>query len=53
MKKWLIKKKSGLFCEPGNFYIDPIRPVEKALPKDFLCRVSRSKPRLSRLMAMK
>ena len=31
MKKWLIKKKSGLFCEPGNFYIDPIRPVEKAL----------------------
>ena len=30
MKKWLIKKES-LFCEHGNFYIDPIRPVEKAL----------------------
>ena len=31
MKKWLIKKKSGLFCKPGNFYIDPMLPVEKAL----------------------
>ena len=31
MKNWLIKKKSGLFCEPGNFYIDPIRPVDSAL----------------------
>ena len=29
--KWLIKKKNGLFCKPGNFYIDPIKPVERAL----------------------
>ena len=31
MKKWLIKNKNGLFCKPGNFYIDPIKPVERAL----------------------
>ena len=32
MKNWLIKKpKSGLFCKPGNFYIDPIKPVDRAL----------------------
>ena len=31
MRNWLVKRKSGLFCEPGNFYIDPIRPVDRAL----------------------
>ncbi len=28
---WLSKKKEGLYCNPGQFYIDPILPVEKAL----------------------
>ena len=28
---WLIKKKEGLYCIPGDFYIDPLYPVEKAL----------------------
>ena len=28
---WLIKKKEGLYCMPGDFYIDPLYPVEKAL----------------------
>ena len=28
---WLIKKKEGLYCIPGDFFIDPILPVEKAL----------------------
>ena len=31
MRKWLVKKKNGLYCEPGNFYVDPIRPVDRAL----------------------
>ena len=28
---WLIKKKEGLYCIPGDFFIDPILPVKKAL----------------------
>ena len=28
---WLKKKREGLFCVPGNFFIDPVFPVEKAL----------------------
>ena len=28
---WLIKKKEGLYCIPGDFYIDPIYPVNSAL----------------------
>ena len=28
---WLIKKKEGLYCIPGDFYIDPLYPVKKAL----------------------
>ncbi|MFL2661777.1 MAG: ligase-associated DNA damage response exonuclease [Alphaproteobacteria bacterium] len=28
---WISKKKEGLYCNPGKFYIDPILPVEKAL----------------------
>ena len=27
---WLIKKE-GLYCIPGDFYIDPIYPVNSAL----------------------
>ena len=29
--RWLIKKKEGLYCIPGKFFIDPIYPVNKAL----------------------
>ncbi len=28
---WLKKKKEGLYCIPGKFFIDPILPVDKAL----------------------
>ena len=28
---WLVKKKEGLYCIPGDFYIDPLYPVKKAL----------------------
>ncbi len=28
---WIKKKKEGLYCIPGDFYIDPIQPVDKAL----------------------
>ena len=28
---WLKKKREGLYCIPGNFFIDPVFPVEKAL----------------------
>ena len=28
---WLKKKREGLYCIPGDFYIDPILPVDKAL----------------------
>ncbi len=28
---WLIKKKGGLYCMPGDFFIDPIFPVKRAL----------------------
>ena len=28
---WIKKKKEGLYCIPGDFFIDPILPVEKAL----------------------
>lgn len=27
----LRPEKAGLLCEPGGFYIDPVRPVERAL----------------------
>src|SRR5690348_16272089 len=27
----LATTPSGLFCKPGGFYIDPVRPVDKAL----------------------
>ena len=28
---WLYPTPSGLYCEPGDFYIDPSRPVERAI----------------------
>ncbi len=28
---WLKVLPSGLFCEPGGFFIDPVRPVERAV----------------------
>src|SRR5271163_979528 len=28
---WLKVLPSGLFCEPGGFYIDPLRPVDRAV----------------------
>ncbi|MCS6790906.1 MAG: ligase-associated DNA damage response exonuclease [Bacteroidia bacterium] len=30
-RAWLHLTPHGIYCEPGNFYIDPWRPVEKAL----------------------
>ncbi|STX52077.1 F0F1-type ATP synthase, epsilon subunit (mitochondrial delta subunit) [Legionella busanensis] len=30
-KKWLAIKKEGLYCIPGQFYIDPVCPVDKAI----------------------
>lgn len=31
MVDWLYPNESGLYCKPGNFYIDPWRPVNHAL----------------------
>jgi putative mRNA 3-end processing factor len=28
---WLLKTPAGLYCAPGDFYIDPLRPVPRAL----------------------
>jgi putative mRNA 3-end processing factor len=28
---WLKVLPNGLFCEPGGFYIDPLRPVDRAV----------------------
>src|SRR6478672_6871836 len=28
---WLYPAEAGLYCEPGNFYIDPHRSVERAV----------------------
>lgn len=30
-ESWLYSTESGLYCEPGNFYIDPHRPVDRAV----------------------
>lgn len=30
-ERWLYPTSAGLYCEPGDFFIDPIRPVERAL----------------------
>jgi len=31
VKDWLAVTDAGLYCRPGGFYIDPARPVQKAL----------------------
>ena len=31
VENWLYPTPAGLYCEPGNFYIDPPRPVDRAL----------------------
>ena len=28
---WLKVRPEGLYCEPGDFYIDPVRPVQRAV----------------------
>src|ERR1700733_5523413 len=28
---WLKPLPAGLFCEPGGFYVDPVRPVDRAV----------------------
>ncbi len=28
---WLQVRPDGLYCEPGGFYIDPVRPVDRAV----------------------
>ena len=27
----LLPRPEGLYCPPGDFFIDPVRPVERAL----------------------
>ncbi len=31
VKDWLAVTEAGLYCRPGGFYVDPARPVQKAL----------------------
>ncbi len=28
---WLYPTPNGLYCEPGGFYVDPVRPVDRAV----------------------
>lgn len=28
---WLYPRPEGLYCEPGDFYVDPVKPVEKSV----------------------
>jgi putative mRNA 3-end processing factor len=30
-ESWIKTIPAGLYCEPGDFYIDPIRPVQRAV----------------------
>ena len=30
-EKWMQVRPAGLYCVPGQFYIDPLRPVDRAL----------------------
>jgi len=30
-EQWLKPTPQGLYCIPGDFYIDPVRPVDQAL----------------------
>src|SRR3990172_11291296 len=31
IERWLYPTPSGLYCEPGGFYIDPARAVDRAV----------------------
>ena len=31
IERWLYPSAAGLYCAPGDFYIDPTRPVPRAL----------------------
>jgi putative mRNA 3-end processing factor len=31
VQKWLRPELAGLYCEPGNFYIDPVSAVDRAI----------------------
>lgn len=31
VERWLYPAEAGLYCAPGNFYIDPHRPVDRAV----------------------
>ena len=30
-ESWLRKTPAGLYCEPGDFHIDPVEPVARAV----------------------
>lgn len=30
-ESWLKVTERGLYCEPGDFYVDPVRPVDRAV----------------------
>src|SRR5712664_703421 len=30
-ESWLRVTPAGLYCQPGDFYIDPVRPVARAV----------------------
>ena len=30
-RTWLYPTPRGLYCEPGDFYVDPVRPVDRAV----------------------
>ncbi|WP_395688555.1 ligase-associated DNA damage response exonuclease [Aestuariivirga sp.] len=30
-QSWLRPDQNGLYCEPGGFYVDPLRPVDRAV----------------------
>ncbi|MDX2309320.1 MAG: ligase-associated DNA damage response exonuclease [Hyphomicrobium sp.] len=31
IESWLYPTDRGLYCEPGNFFVDPVRPVDRAV----------------------
>lgn len=31
VSRWLQPRQAGLYCAPGDFYIDPVRPVDRAV----------------------